>query len=99
MGKRKAVLSQHQKFHKCQIVTQQLASLASEVGMAEFDQRFHLLKTLKDAWANGKMAVVSVETGRKVIVTFCIHSILACEYLNVAFHVCLYYSFMFILVF
>ena len=57
------VLSQHQKFHKCQIVTQQLASLASEVGMAEFQQRFTVLKTLKDAWAEGREASVSVDTG------------------------------------
>ena len=48
------VLSQHQKFHKCQIVIQQLASLASEVGMAKFHQRFNVLKTLKDTWAEGK---------------------------------------------
>lgn len=56
------VLSQHQKFHKCQVVTQQLASLASEVGMAKFHQRFNVLKTLKDTWAEGKEAVVSVES-------------------------------------
>lgn len=58
----KAVLSQHQKFHKAQIVAQELSSLASEVGMPEFEERLTVLKSLRDLWAHGEKAVI-VETG------------------------------------
>ena len=51
-------LSQHQKFRKSQIISQELASLASEVGMNQFKQRFMLLKTLRDTWANGQEATL-----------------------------------------
>ena len=54
------MLSQHQKFNQCQIVTQELASLASEVGMPDFQSRLAILKNLRDIWAKGEIAVVSV---------------------------------------
>ena len=60
-GERKSVLSQHQKFHKSHLVAQELASLASEVGMAEFNVRFGLLKRLRDVWTEGKTAVVTLQ--------------------------------------
>lgn len=43
----KAVLSQHQKFHKAQIVAQELSSLASEVGMPEFEERLTVLNVYR----------------------------------------------------
>lgn len=52
------VLSQHQKFHKSHVVAQELASLASEVGMSEFQSRLAVLKDLRGIWAKGKTAVV-----------------------------------------
>ena len=55
-----ATLSQHQKFHKAIKVAQEIGSLASEVGMAEFRRRYDVLKTLRDAWMNGKEVLVSV---------------------------------------
>ena len=55
------MLSQHQKFHKSSLLAQELASLASEVGMAEFKSRFGLLKRLRDVWAEGKRAVVTLQ--------------------------------------
>ena len=54
------MLSQHQKFSRCQVITQELASLASEVGTPEFHSRLAILKNLRDIWANGEVAVVSV---------------------------------------
>lgn len=54
----RAVLSQQQKFRKALSVAQELSSLASEVGMAEFEERLTLLKQLRDAWANGQKAIV-----------------------------------------
>ena len=52
----KTILSQHQKFRKALSVAQELSSLASEVGMAEFEERLSLLKQLRDTWANGRKA-------------------------------------------
>lgn len=54
----RAVLSQQQKFRKALSVAQELSSLASEVGMAEFEERLTLLKQLRDAWTNGQKATV-----------------------------------------
>ena len=54
----RAVLSQQQKFRKALSVAQELSSLASEVGMAEFEERLSLLKQLRDTWANGQKATV-----------------------------------------
>ena len=53
------MLSQHQKFHKATKVTQKLASLASEGGMDQFNERFGLLKRLRDEWASGGRVVLS----------------------------------------
>ena len=53
--KRKA---QHQKFHRAHKLPQELASLASEVGMAAFERRLDAMKMLKDSWTKGKEAVV-----------------------------------------
>ena len=61
--KKGVTLSQHQKFRKSQIVCQELASIASEVGMDQFKLRFSLLKTLKDAWAQGKEVLLQVHEG------------------------------------
>lgn len=58
--KGRAVLSQHQKFHKSHIVAQELASLASEVGMSQFQSRLSVLKDLREIWAKGKAAVMLV---------------------------------------
>ena len=52
----KTILSQHQKFRKALSVAQELSSLASEVGMAEFEERLSLLKQLRETWANGRKA-------------------------------------------
>ena len=54
----RAVLSQQQKFRKALSVAQELSSLASEVGMAEFEEHLTLLKQLRDTWANGQKATV-----------------------------------------
>lgn len=64
------MLSQHQKFHKAQVVTQDLASLASEVGMGEFRERYALLKKLRGTWAEGKVAVVIQLEGEWFVCTF-----------------------------
>ena len=50
----KTVLSQHQKFHKVQKVALELATVASEVGAADFDVRLAQLKLLRDKWKNGE---------------------------------------------
>ena len=50
----RTALSQHQKFRKVLTIAQELSSLASEVGMAEFEERLDVLKQLRDAWANGR---------------------------------------------
>ena len=57
----KAILTQHQKFHKAQVVTQQLATLCSEVGMDEFQERLTLISVLKDEWAKGEKVSLSVK--------------------------------------
>ena len=62
------ILSQHQKFHKSQIITQQLASLASEVGMTQFEERLSVLTTLKNTWAEGKEAFITVHTGGNIVI-------------------------------
>ena len=59
-GEQSATLSQHQKFHKAIKVAQEIGSLESEVGMAEFRRRYNVLKTLRDAWMNGKEVLVNV---------------------------------------
>ena len=58
LKKEKTTLSQHQKFHRAHKLAQELASLASEVGMAEFQRWFDAMKSLKDSWIKGKEAVV-----------------------------------------
>ena len=55
-----ATLSQREKFHKSIKMAQEIGSLASEVGVAEFRRRYDDLKTLRDAWMNGKDVLVSV---------------------------------------
>lgn len=49
----KAVLSQHQKFNKAQVVVQDLAALAFELGMAEFKERLSFLNQVRDVWRAG----------------------------------------------
>jgi len=41
-------------------VAQEIGSLASEVGMAEFRRRYDVLKILRDAWMNGKEVLVNI---------------------------------------
>ena len=48
----------HQKFCKAQLVTQELSSLSSEVGMMEFRERLSVLEQLRDSWKAGGNAVV-----------------------------------------
>lgn len=56
------VLSQHEKYRKCHLITTKLASLASESTIGEFNQRYELLLQLMSYWESGKMAyVVEVE--------------------------------------
>lgn len=52
------MLSQHQKFHAACIVAQELSTLTSEVGMAEFELHLSLLKQLHEIWATGGTAVL-----------------------------------------
>ena len=58
----KSVLSQHEKFNKAHRVVQDLATLASEVGMAEFKERLSFLKQLSErgmeSW--GKYHITSI---------------------------------------
>ena len=61
--KKEVTLSQHQTFRKSQIVCQELASLSSDGGMGQFKKRFSLLKTLRNAWAQGKEVVIQVNEG------------------------------------
>ena len=56
-------LSQHQKFRKSLVVCQELASLASDVGMGQFKQRFSLLKTIKNTWAEGIEVSLHINQG------------------------------------
>ena len=41
----KQILNQHEKYRKALTTSHSLASLASEVGMKEFNERLQLLKT------------------------------------------------------
>ncbi len=41
-------------------MAQELATLASEVGMAEFRRRYDAMKSLRDTWIKGKEAIVCV---------------------------------------
>ena len=52
------VLSQHEKYRKCHLVTTKLASLASESILREFNQRYELLLELMGYWQSRKMAYV-----------------------------------------
>ena len=61
-GHVRAVLSQHQKFHKAQQVTQQLAALASEVGMDESEECLAQMRLLRDEWAKGGRATLTTST-------------------------------------
>ena len=54
----KVALSQHQKFCKAQLVTQELSSLSSEVGMMEVRERLSVLEQLRDIWNAGGNAVI-----------------------------------------
>ena len=64
MGKEhaRAVLTQHQKFHKAQQVTTQLAALASEVGMDEFEGRLAQMRLMRDEWAKGGKVTLTTST-------------------------------------
>lgn len=60
----RTTLSEQQKFNKALAVARELSSLASEVGMSEFEERLSLLKEIRNLWANGKkvtMKDVSVD--------------------------------------
>ena len=46
-------LSGHQKYRKALKICQELASLASEVGMTEFIQRMEKLNQMKQEWMDG----------------------------------------------
>lgn len=52
------ILSQHEKYRKCHLITTKLASLASESTLGEFNQRYGLLLELMGYWESGKMAYV-----------------------------------------
>ena len=56
----KSVLSQHQKFNKAHMVVQDLATLASEVGMAEFEERLSILNQVREVWRAGRNATLQV---------------------------------------
>ena len=56
----KSVLSQHEKFNKACMVVQDLAALASEVGMAEFKERLSFLKQVREIWRAGGNATLQV---------------------------------------
>jgi hypothetical protein len=57
-----AVLTQHHKFHKAQQVTTQLAALASEVGMDEFEGRLAQIRLIRDEWAKGGKVTLTTPT-------------------------------------
>ena len=57
----KTTLSQHQKFHKANLLAQELASLASEVGMTAFERRLDVMKSLKESWSKGKDVAIVME--------------------------------------
>ena len=57
----KSVLSQHEKFNKACMVVQDLAALASEVGMAEFEERLYIfLKQVRKVWRAGGNTTLQV---------------------------------------
>lgn len=56
----KSVLSQHEKFNKAHRVVQDLATLASEVGMAEFKERLSFLKQVREVWRAGGSTTLQV---------------------------------------
>ena len=56
----KSVLSQHEKFNKAHMVVRDLATLASEVGMAEFKERLSFLKQVREVWRAGGNATLQV---------------------------------------
>ena len=58
----RAVLTQHQKFHKAQLITTQLAALASEVGMDEFEGRLAQIRLMRDEWARGGKITLTTST-------------------------------------
>ena len=58
----RAVLTQHQKFHKAQQVTTQLAALASEVGMDEFEGQLAQMRLMRDEWARGGKVTLTTST-------------------------------------
>ena len=64
------MLNQHQKFHKAQQVTQQLATLCSEVSMDKFKECLSLLNMLRDEWAKGiKMALSGPPTSQSKLLS------------------------------
>ena len=58
------VLSQHQKFHRAQQVTHQLAALCSEGGMEEYEERLALLQLLEEKWSNGHKVTLQTQSGK-----------------------------------
>lgn len=58
----RAILTQHQNFHKAQQVTTQLAALASEVGMDEFEGRLAQMRLMRDEWARGGKVTLTTST-------------------------------------
>ena len=56
----KSTLSQHEKFSKAHSVVQDLATLASEVGMAEFKEKLTFLKQVRELWRAGGSATLQV---------------------------------------
>ena len=56
----KSVLSQHEKFNKAHMMAQDLATLAAEVGMAEFKERLSFLKQVREVWRTGGSATLQV---------------------------------------
>lgn len=51
-------MSQHQKFHRTQVVTNKICSLTSEVSMGEFEERYSLLKQLESHWSKGNAVIL-----------------------------------------
>ena len=47
-------LSQHQKFRKMMLLCQEICSLGSEVGMQQFEERYSVLKSIRDDWKLGR---------------------------------------------
>ena len=56
------VLSQHRKFHQAKELALQLASLVSEGGMNCYEERYGLLKIIKDKWSKGESVTLSGKT-------------------------------------